>query len=288
MKNKISLLISGKLGFNLLNVLYNYNDIEFVATDKSSQEIIDFVTSKNIPLFIGNPRKGKLSDFIGNIKSELLLSINYLFLVENDLINKFKFPINFHGSLLPKYRGRTPHVWAIINNETETGVTAHFIDSECDTGDVVLQECIEITANDTGFSILKKYIEMYPKIVREVISLHVSGSIERVKQDNTIATVYGKRTPEDGQINWDWQKERIKNWVRALSFPYPGAFAFYGDKKIIIDKVSFSENGYDNSISNGTILQIEPDLLIKTSNGAIKIEEIRNNNIEFNKNKILS
>ena len=287
MKNKVSLLISGKLGFNLLNVLHYDYDIEFVATDKSSQEIIDFVTSKNIPLFIGNPRKGSLSDFIGNIKSELLLSINYLFLVENDLINKFKFPINFHGSLLPKYRGRTPHVWAIINNETETGVTAHFIDSECDTGDVILQECIEITENDTGFSILKKYIEIYPKIVREVINLYVLGKIKRVKQDNTIATFYAKRTPEDGQINWDWQKERIKNWVRALSFPYPGAFAFYTNKKIIIDKVSFSEKGYDNSISNGTILQIEPDLLIKTSNGAIKIEEIRNNKIEFNENKIL-
>ena len=129
---------------------------------------------------------------------------------------------------------------------------------------------------------------MYPKIVKEVINLYVSDSLKRVKQDNKIATFYTKRTAEDGQINWDWQKERIKNWVRALSFPYPGAFAFYENKKIIIDKISFSEKGYDNSISNGTILQIDPDLLIKTSNGTIKIEEIRNNNIEFNKNKILS
>lgn len=288
MENKISLLLSGKLGFNLLKILYKCNDIEFVATDKNSLEIIDFVTTKNIPFFIGNPRNGKLSNFIGNITSELLLSINYLFLVENDLIKKFKFPINLHGSLLPKYRGRTPHVWAIINNEIETGITAHFINSQCDTGDIVWQESIKIEANDTGFSILEKYVKIYPKIVKEIINLYATDNIKRIKQDNGIATIYGKRSPEDGQINWDWQKERIKNWVRAQSFPYPGAFSLYEDKKIIIDKVSFSENGYDNSIANGTIIQIEPSLVIKTPNGAIQLEKIRNNNIKFIKSKILS
>lgn len=287
MRTKISLLISGKLGFDLLIYLFDFTDIEFIATDKNSLEIIDFAKVKNVPLFIGNPRDAKLSSFVNEVKSDLLLSINYLFLVEQDLIEKFKYPINFHGSLLPKYRGRTPHVWSIINNEIETGVTAHFIDLGCDTGDVILQKRIPILDNDTGFSVLEKYIEVYPLIVSEIIKLYESSSIIRIKQDNSISTVYGKRTPSDGEINWDWQKERINNWVRAQAFPYLGAFTFYEGNKVTIDKISFCDLGFDNEMPNGMILQVKPSLIVKTSNGAVKIEEIRNNEFEFIQNKTL-
>lgn len=288
MKTNISLLISGKLGHNLLTELYDYTYVQLIATDKNSLEIIDFAKNKNIPICIGNPRNGKLAAVIENSNNELLLSINYLFLIEEDVIKKFSYPINFHGSLLPKYRGRTPHVWSIINNESETGVTAHFIDLGCDTGDIILQKKIRILENDTGFSILEKYIKIYPLIVREIIALFESKNIKRLKQKESIATIYGKRTPDDGKINWDWHKERIRNWVRAQTNPYPGAFSFYEDKKIIIDKVSFCETGFNNELSNGTILQVNPDLIVKTSNGAVKIDLIRNNNFEFVQNKILT
>lgn len=287
MRTKISLLISGKLGFDLLIYLFDFTDIEFVATDKNSLEIIDFAKVKNVPLFIGNPRDGKLSSFVNEVKSDLLLSINYLFLVEQDLIKKFKYPINFHGSLLPKYRGRTPHVWSIINNEIDTGVTAHFIDFGCDTGDIILRKRIPILDNDTGFTVLEKYIEVYPFMVSEIIKLYESGGIIRIKQDNSISTIYGKRTPNDGEINWDWQKERINNWVRAQAFPYPGAFTFYEGNKVTIDKISFCDLGFDNEMPNGMILQVKPSLVVKTSNGAVKIEEIRNNEFDFIQNKIL-
>jgi methionyl-tRNA formyltransferase len=288
MKTNISLLISGKLGFQVLLNLTDYCIIEFIATDRNSTEIIDFAKRKNILLFIGNPRKEKLSSYISEIKSNILLSINYLFIIEDDVITKFKFPINFHGSLLPKYRGRTPHVWAIINNEIETGVTAHFIDNGCDTGDIILQEKIKISEYDTGFSILEKYADIYPRVVKEVITLLQTGNIIRKRQDNSSATVYGKRTPDDGKIDWNWQKERIKNWVRAQSFPYPGAFTFYDEKKIIIDEVSFCEIGFNNELPNGTILQVKPTLVAKTSNGSIKIDLIRCNEVEFIQNKILT
>ncbi|HCF03065.1 formyltransferase family protein [Flavobacterium sp.] len=287
MNTKISLLISGKLGFDLLIYLFDFTDIEFIATDNKSNEIIDFAKLKSIPLFVGNPRNGMLSSFINKAKSDLLLSINYLFLIEEDLIEKFKYPINFHGSLLPKYRGRTPHVWSIINNETVTGVTAHFIDIGCDTGDIILQKRIPIFEYDTGFTILNKYIEVYPSMVSEIIKLYESKSIIRVKQDNSISTIYGKRTSSDGEINWDWQKERINNWVRAQTFPYPGAFTFYEGHKVIIDKISFCDLGFDNQMPNGMILQVKPNLVVKTPNGAVKIEEIRNDEFEFVQNKIL-
>jgi methionyl-tRNA formyltransferase len=100
-------------------------------------------------------------------------------------------------------------------------------------------------------------------------------------QNDKEATYFGKRTPEDGEINWDWEKEDIKNWVRAQANPYPGAFTFYNNQKIIIDKVSFSKVKINNEQSNGEIIQVKPSIIVKTKNGAVKIDLIRTENYTF-------
>jgi methionyl-tRNA formyltransferase len=100
-----------------------------------------------------------------HIETDLILSINYLFLLDEEMISKLPLAINIHGSLLPKYRGRTPHVWSIINGETKTGVTAHIIDADCDTGDIVKQIVVPIEKDDTGATILEKYEKIYPELL---------------------------------------------------------------------------------------------------------------------------
>ena len=287
MKINVSLLISGKLGFLVLKKLMNFCVIEHIATDKNSLDIITFANKYKIPLFIGNPRKGKLATFIKDNKTKILLSINYLFLIEEDVISKFEFPINFHGSLLPKYRGRTPHVWAIINNEKKTGITAHFIDKDCDSGDILLQRGVDILEDDTGGSILEKFFELYPKMVVEVILQLDTKSYKRVKQNNNDATFYDKRTPVDGKIDWNWHKDRIRNWVRAQAQPYPGSFTYFNGERIIIDKISYSNQGFNNDMPNGMVIKCNPKPIIKTPNGAVVLEEVRDKNIRFVKNKIL-
>ena len=287
MNKKIILLVSGNLGEELFKDLLNNTYIACVATDNKSFGIIQLARNNNIPLFIGNPRNGKLLNFLINFPCEILLSINYIFLIEPDVINIIRFPINFHGSLLPKYRGRTPHVWSIINNEAITGITAHLIDEFCDSGDILLQKKIHITYEDTGFSVLKKYINIYPEVVREVLSIIDNNQLVKTPQNSLHATLYGKRTPDDGQINWNWHKERIRNWVRAQAHPYPGAFSFLKGYKLIIDKIKFSEVGFDNSIQNGTVIQINPKIIVKTSNGAVELDTIRKFNLLININDIL-
>ena len=287
MTKKIILLVSGNLGEEIFKDLLNDKYIACVATDSKSFGIIQFARNNNIPLFIGNPRNGKLLNFLVNFPCEILLSINYIFLIEPDVINTILFPINFHGSLLPKYRGRTPHVWSIINNESITGITAHLIDEFCDSGDILLQKKINITYEDTGFSVLKKYINIYPELVREVLSMIDNKQLVKTTQNSLHATLYGKRTPDDGQINWNWQKERIRNWVRAQAHPYPGAYSFLKGSKLIIDKIKFSEVGFDNSIQNGTVIQINPKIIVKTSNGAVELDTIRKFDFLININDIL-
>lgn len=285
---RFSFLASGDLGFTTLKEIYPLVDLNFIATDSKSQQIIDFANQHNIPVFIGNPRNGKLLSFAKNFDCEIALSVNYLFIIEKTTVDLFKYPINFHGSLLPKYRGRTPHVWAIINNEKETGITAHLIDENCDTGNIVLQKKITIADNDTGQSVLNKFKVIYPSLVKEVIDLVKLGNFTTFEQDNQKATFFDKRTPDDGIIDWNWQKERINNWVRAQANPYPGAFTFYKGSKIIIDKISYSDIGYHQQTPNGYILENTPKTIIKTPNGAISLDEIRNHEIVFEKGVILA
>ena len=273
---KVGILTSGNLGINtLFKIIHDFN-VVFVLTDSNSHGILSLCKENKIPCFKGNPRNGVGYNFIKKIEVDIISSINYLFLIEKDIIQHSKqITFNIHGSLLPKYRGRTPHVWSIINNEEETGITAHVIDEGCDTGDIISQIKIKIDKFHTGNDILNIYKTLYYNLVREVFEKVKSGQLELKKQDKNLATYYGVRKPEDGRIDWNWQKERIRNWVRAQSYPYPGAFTFFNGQKITIDKVEEFSVGFNYNIINGTILEVKPNPIIKTHNGALIIKDYR-------------
>lgn len=273
---KLAVLVSGGLGYDTLTKLHENYNIVSVLTDSKSEAIIQYCKDNNLPYFKGNPRGGLGYTFIKHTLVDVLVSINYLFLIEDDIINHpKKISFNLHGSLLPKYRGRTPHVWAIINNEKFTGITAHQINAGCDTGAIISQIKIPIHNQDTGATVLEKYKKQYYPLVKKVLEQIDLDQLVTQEQDESEATYFGKRTPEDGEINWYWSKERIYNWVRAQADPYPGAFSFYEKEKIIIDKVSFSSHGYHFEDDNGLIVAIDPVILVKTPNGIITLEDVR-------------
>lgn len=273
---KVCLLASGGLGLAILKELYGKHAITAVFTDKNSDGIIAICKDYGIKIFIGNPRNGKAADFIKDIECNVLLSVNYLFIVNDDLIKlPSGFAINIHGSLLPKYRGRTPHVWAIINGEKETGITAHLIKEGVDTGEIIAQVRIPINEGDTGATLLKKYNEIYPELINRVLEMVESGPLQLTPQNEAIATYFGKRTPEDGRICWDWSRERIRNWIRAQAAPYPGAFSYYEGNKFIVNYAGFDETGFQYNMANGLILKADEDhIIVKTHNGALYLGNI--------------
>jgi methionyl-tRNA formyltransferase len=285
MKLNINLVVfaSGELGHKMVEYLDSFVNINFIATDRKSDGIILFANHQKINLFIGKPNNEELFIELNKVDSKVLFSINYLFILDKKLFQLFEYAINFHGSLLPKYRGRTPHIWAIINNEKYTGITAHFIEEGCDTGDIVLQKNILIEEDLTGADLLRIYQNEYPAVITKVLEMINETKIVRLPQNHLEATLFPKRTPDDGLINWNWQKERIYNWVRALSYPYPGAFTYYSREKLIIDKINFSNIGFDSSIENGTIISINQQNhpIVKVQNGAIEIIKKRNPEILF-------
>jgi len=290
-KLRICLLISGALGFDALVHLYKKHSIICVFTDWQSKEIIHFSKENNISLIIGN-LKSKSAETWQSVRCDLLLSVNYLFIINEDLISIAKHAINIHGSLLPKYRGRTPHVWAIINGEKKTGVTVHCIDKGVDSGDIIIQKEINIEENDSGAAILIKFKELYPHLINELLEKILTNSIKFEAQNHSNATYFGKRTPESGLVNWDWFRERIRDWIRAQTDPYPGAFFFYDGIKVTVHQAVFSNLGMNAETANGTILEVNKimnELIVKTPNGCITLKNLRcERKIDFKINTILT
>jgi len=277
MRCHLVLACSGLLGEKVIESLFRERVIAAVLTDRKSSEIIDFCSRNGIDCFIGNARSNRCFEFIQKYKDCILFSVNYLFLFDERILNIFQHKFNVHGSLLPKYRGRTPHVWAIINNEKKTGITIHDIVLECDAGDIFFQKEIAINYCDTGGTILRKYFYHYPKIIKQFLNLFLDQKLFPKKQNKHFNTYFDKRTPEDGKIIWDWQRERIYNWVRALSPPYPGAFCFLDNVKIVINKIVFSDLGFSCNMKNGTVLHVNKNsFIVKTPNGCVEITDYIN------------
>ena len=145
-----------------------------------------------------------------------------------------------HASLLPDYAGGAPLVWAIINGETETGVTLFQLDDGTDSGDIVAQASLAIGPDDTIASVYAGATA----ISRELLSnaLRSIDSITPRRQDMARRRLFPQRTPNDGELDLTWPAVRIHNFVRAQSNPYPGAFIRTTDgKKLVIEKTRIAD-----------------------------------------------
>jgi len=131
--------------------------------------------------------------------------------------------INVHGSLLPKYRGAGPIQWAIINGETETGITTMQMDEGMDTGAMLLQEAIPITSDDTAGSLSERLAQLGGRLLVETIARLKAGTLVPRPQDASQATMAPLLKKEDGVIDWTLPAAVLANRVRGLS-PWPGAY----------------------------------------------------------------
>jgi len=131
--------------------------------------------------------------------------------------------INVHGSLLPKYRGAGPIQWAIINGETETGITTMLMDEGMDTGAMLLQEAVPITPDDTAGTLSPRLAELGGRLLVETIAQLKAGTLVPRPQDTSQATLAPLLKKEDGVIDWALPAIALGNRVRGLS-PWPGAY----------------------------------------------------------------
>lgn len=167
---------------------------------------------------------------------ELLFSFYYRGVLPEEILEIPRLgAYNVHGSLLPKYRGRAPVNWAILKGETQTGATLHVMTARPDAGDIVDQEAVPIGPDDTAAEVQRRVTEAAVRVLERRLEDLKAGRVPRRPQEESAATRFGKRRPEDGRIDWSRTAREIHDLVRAVTHPYPGAFTdvFGGGKTYV-------------------------------------------------------
>ena len=177
---------------------------------------------------VATPDDPNTSGFIANVtalRPDFLFSFYYRsMLAPAMLATAGRGAFNMHGSLLPKYRGRVPVNWAIINGETETGATLHEMTAKPDAGRIVDQEPVPILPDDLAVDVFCKVTAAAERVLARSLPRLIDGSTALRPQDLSKGSYFGGRRPEDGRIDWSQPAKRIHDLVRAVAPPYPGAF----------------------------------------------------------------
>lgn len=215
-------------------------------------------------------------EWIRAIAPDLLLVIGWTQLLNPEILNVPRIAcLGFHASLLPKYRGRAPVNWAIINGEKETGNTMIVLEPGADEGDIVAQRVIPIKEDDDCGTIYQKVSLSECDMLAEVLPLIRLGRMPRLQQNSLEATVLPKRRPEDGLIDWSQPARHLYNWIRALTTPYPGAFSHSTGRRIKIWKAALGTLKSPSPDLPGTVL-LDADGYpnVATGDGYIKLIQV--------------
>lgn len=258
-------------------LLGNGFEIQAVFTHKDDpneniwfQSVAELASEKGIPLYApANINHPLWVAKIRKMNPDFIFSFYYRDMVRKDILDiPAKGCINLHGSLLPKYRGRCPLNWAVINGEKETGVTLHYMTEKPDNGDILAQEKFAIGANDTAKDVHMNATRAAAKLLKAALPKLRKGTLKAVKQDEKKASYFGGRKPEDGAIDWGKTASEVRNLVRGVTRPYPGAFSFLGEKKYIFWDVSEAKGAA--KAFPGTVLSVNP-LTIACGKGAVTV-----------------
>jgi len=140
--------------------------------------------------------------------------------------------LNLHGSLLPKYRGRAPVNWAILNGETETGATLHYMVAKPDAGPIVAQERVPIGIDDTALAVSLAVAEAAARLIRRELPRLAAGAPAGREMELSRGSYFGGRRPEDGRIDWAKPASSVHNLIRAVAPPFPGGFTELGGRRL--------------------------------------------------------
>lgn len=269
---KIVLLGMNELGKKCLLklILSKFNIIQVIVPKENRLKSIEKVCKKQgINYYQIKDSFEELKKIIFSTKIDLLIVASFPQLIPENII---KYPafgsINVHPSILPKFRGSHPINWALIKDETVTGVTIHFLDKGMDTGDIITQISTPITNFDTVNTIKDKLFTLAADLlvdsVKKIIKLN--GKVERIKQNHQNRSFAPKRKPKDGIIDWSKDSREIFNLIRASKYPY-SSYSYSSDG----EKVEFQKSFLTKK--TGKVLgKINGYYIITTGDGCVMLK----------------
>ncbi|MBF0224509.1 MAG: methionyl-tRNA formyltransferase [Desulfobacterales bacterium] len=270
----------------ILEALYNqgYN-IQLVVTQpdkpkgRGKKIVPTPVKEKAIELGLAvvQPLSINKEEFINEIKKldpDVFVVVAFGHILTKKLLDIPSFgSINIHASLLPKYRGPAPIQWAIINGDLETGITTMMMDEGLDTGDILLVEKTAISPDDNAETLFTKLSLIGADIIVKTLKGLESNDITPIKQNYALSSYAPILRKKDGRINWKQPANVIESFIRGMN-PWPGAFSFYGEKRLKFFK-SIPLN-IDSKNTSGTIIKVSSnELIISANESALSILEIQ-------------
>jgi methionyl-tRNA formyltransferase len=210
------------------------------------------------------------------LEPELVFVVGWSQLVHEPFIATAREGVfGMHPSLLPRHRGRAPIPWAILSGLARTGVTLfEIVDGTADSGSIVGQVVVDIAPDETATTLFARIAEAHVELVREFVPQLAARTAPRIPQDPTRASTWHRRTPSDGIIDWETRAPYVYDWVRAQTRPYPGAFTYLGETKVIVWRARAVELG--EAAPAGTIVDLRPEgPVVACGEGGLVLEEFQ-------------
>lgn len=242
------------VGVRCLSVLLAHGiQVKLVVTHADSNEeniwfdsVANLATLHGIPVI--SPSSPNTEDLLSHLRSlepNFIFSFYYRCILSQEVLKTAsRGQYNMHGSLLPQYRGRVPINWAVLRGENESGATLHEMVQKPDAGAIVGQMAVPILPNDTAADVFDKVLVAAEIVLHNTLPKIVDGTVTRHPMDISKGSYFGGRKAADGEIKWKTMGARqIHNLVRAVAYPYPGAFVHTVKGKLVIWRTLFVQDG---------------------------------------------
>lgn len=279
---------------SILNAGWNISAV-FSYMDSKKNKYSDFANFDELAkkFEFKNIKVNNINDFenieiIKEIKPDLILVMGWSQLLKKEIISIPRIGIiGSHPTELPKYRGRAPIPWTILKNLKKSALTFFWINEGVDNGDILDQVTFDVNQQDDASTIYQKVIKLGKEMILSDLEKINEDNYSRKKQNpEEFIENWPKRTPEDGKIDWTISGKEIQTLIRATTHPYPGAYTFLNNSKLIIWKADFIKNG---NFDSGKILEIKDNFInIGCKDGYLILKDVSLDEKHLSINKIFN
>ena len=203
--------------------------------------VAEVARAHGVPTVTAAPAQEDWHERVAALAPHYLFSFYYRSMLAPTLLAAARWgALNMHGSLLPRYRGRAPVNWAILNGERETGATLHYMTDRPDAGPIVAQQAVPIGPDDDALAVSMAVAAAARELLVRCLPRLTQGPPPGEAMDLAQGSYFGGRRPEDGRIDWAWPVHRVHDLIRAVAPPFPGAFTEAQGCRIVFAGSHFS------------------------------------------------
>jgi methionyl-tRNA formyltransferase len=236
--------------------------------------------AETLGISVYHPRNVNADTFVKGVielSPEMNLSISYDQIMREPIRqSSLHGAVNFHAGMLPAYRGCNVINWAIINGETEVGLTSHIMDDGIDTGDILLQRSIPIAWTDTYRKVLDSVVDSFPDIVEDTVDLFAAGDVNPRPQCHLQATYMPRRSTGDEWLDWSDRSRNLHNKIRAISSPGPGAMTSQDGQVMSVLEASLDLSWPHYIATPGQVVGRSDDgVFVKTGDSVLLVRKVR-------------